>query len=204
MTLPSLALFACLTLVGASGILAAMRLIERRRQGGHQTDGREYELAPGDRAALAGAPSRSRPAQPSVSPGRRLTPNERGRAIGDWRLIQSDFADDPTGAVERADTLLAYIMALRGYPLPGPEAAGVDLEEPQALAFVAYCEAQAFARGSPAPAFEGTDRSEQLRQAFLRYRALFDDLVNEPQALTRPLPARSERHNGLRADAGRE
>jgi hypothetical protein len=105
-----------------------------------------------------------------------LPPERRAEFIEAWRKIQSQFVDDPHGAVTHADVLLGEIMETRGYPVADFEQRSADLsvDHPEVVQNyrVAHDIALRHARREA-----GT---EDLRQAMLHYRALFDDLVNEP------------------------
>ena len=46
-----------------------------------------------------------------------LTAEQADAFAKDWRRVQALFVDDPHQAVTEADTLVAQVMAARGYPL---------------------------------------------------------------------------------------
>jgi hypothetical protein len=101
---------------------------------------------------------------------------QRDRLVFDWSAVQAAFVDDPGGATRRAEQLIGEALAARGYP------AG-DAEEQLALASVDHAHTlgefrdghgllQQSQSGAP-----GVDATEQLRQAMLRFRVFFDDVV---------------------------
>jgi hypothetical protein len=104
-----------------------------------------------------------------------LTPGEAARFSAAWTLIQSDFVDNPKVAVAHADTLLGEVMAARGYPVTDFEQRSADLsvDHPQVV--------QNYRAGHDIVVRHqrGDAGTEDLRQAMIHYRALFDDLVSE-------------------------
>lgn len=105
-----------------------------------------------------------------------LKPERRAAFIEAWRKIQSQFVDDPHGAVTHADVLLGEIMETRGYPVVDFEQRSADLSVDHPDVVQHYRTAHDIAVRH---ARDEAD-TEDLRQAMLHYRALFDDLVNEP------------------------
>jgi hypothetical protein len=101
----------------------------------------------------------------------------RYRYLEAWQGVQSQFVDDPSAAVARADELIQSVMSERGYPVEDFEqrAADVSVDHPQVVEN--YREGHRLARSSA----NGSGSTEDLRQAMRRYRALFDELV-EPAA----------------------
>jgi hypothetical protein len=112
---------------------------------------------------------------------RPLTPEDRTRFSASWQDVQRRFVDDPEGAATEADRLVGEVMAARGYPIGDFEqrADDVSVDHPHVVwHYRAGREiAQRHARG------EAT--TEDLRQAMVHYRALFDDLLG---GTTEPAP----------------
>lgn len=104
---------------------------------------------------------------------RALSPEERSRFAAAWQQTQARFVDDPAGSIEEADRLVRVVMEARGYPVSDFEqsAADVSVDHPQVVTNyrAAHAIAVAHERG------EGT--TEDLRQAMVHYRALFDELL---------------------------
>src|ERR1700693_3723925 len=48
---------------------------------------------------------------------RPLPPSTRADFTERWRMVQSQFVDDPKGSVARADQVVSELMASRGYPM---------------------------------------------------------------------------------------
>jgi hypothetical protein len=137
--------------------------------------GPEYEHAvreTGDRrkAEEALAERKERVEQLHIRP---LEADERDRFAERWRSAQAQFVDDPTGAIAEADRLVGEAMQARGYPVGDFEqrAADVSVDHPRVVEH--YRAAHAIARRSDA----GEAETEDLRQAMVHYRALFEDLL---------------------------
>ena len=108
---------------------------------------------------------------------RPLSQAARERYLQSWQSVQAQFVDDPGGAVASADSLIQSVMAERGYPVDDfdQRAADVSVDHPQVVEN--YRHGHRLAQASA----DGSDSTEDLRQAMRHYRALFDELV-EPAA----------------------
>lgn len=97
----------------------------------------------------------------------------------EWRRVQARFVDDPDDAVESADRLVSQVMAARGYPLEDFDTRAADLSVDHPTVVANYRTARALADRRA----RGEAGTEELRQAVVNYRALFDDLLesDEPQ-----------------------
>ncbi|MBA2474240.1 MAG: hypothetical protein H0V41_19140 [Pseudonocardiales bacterium] len=108
---------------------------------------------------------------------RPLDRTARERYTRRWEAVQSEFVDQPGGALDEADRLITDVMRDRGYPVEdfGERAELVAADHPQVVEhYRAAHTARRNHQGSP-----GAVDTEQLRQAFVHYRALFDELVLE-------------------------
>jgi hypothetical protein len=107
---------------------------------------------------------------------------ERDRFAERWRSVQAQFVDDPAAATDEADELVGEVMATRGYPVGDFEqrAADVSVHHPRVVEH--YRAAHEIALRNA----RGNADTEQLRQALVHFRALFEDLL-EVEA-----PARTE------------
>jgi hypothetical protein len=104
---------------------------------------------------------------------RPLAPAARDRYIGQWRETQTRFVDQPAVAVAEADALVDNVMRERGYPVDDwdQQAAVVSVDHPRIVED--YRVAHDIADRS-----RGNNVStEELREGFLRYRSLFDALL---------------------------
>lgn len=106
-----------------------------------------------------------------------LVPEDRERFVEAWRQIQADFVDDPKAAVIRADDLLGEVMGARGYPVSDFEQRSADLSVDHPAVVQNYRAAHDIALRHG----RGEASTEDLRQAMIHYRMLFDDLANEPE-----------------------
>ncbi len=104
---------------------------------------------------------------------RKLTPDEAEAFGREWRDVQAKFVDNPQLATAEADDLVARVMRARGYPVTDFErrAADVSVHHPGVVEHyrTAHDIAQRAGRGEAS--------TEDLRQALIHYRALFDDLL---------------------------
>jgi len=110
---------------------------------------------------------------------RPLAPGDRARFVDSWRKIQSRFVDGPAGAVTEADQLLGDVLATRGYPVSDFEqrAADISVDHPRVLEN--YRTAHEIALRQT----KGQANTEDLRQAMIHYRTLFEELVSEPETV---------------------
>jgi hypothetical protein len=104
---------------------------------------------------------------------RNLAPDDRARYSAAWRRVQERFVDDPSGAVTEADRLVGEVMHARGYPVGDFERRVEDISVDHAGVVMNYRAARDIAEAHA----RGEATTEDLRQAMVHYRALFDDLL---------------------------
>ena len=104
---------------------------------------------------------------------RPLSADESTRYGTAWRRVQERFVDDPHGAVTEADRLVGEVMHARGYPLGDFERRVEDISVDHAGVVMNYRAARDIAQAHA----RGEASTEDLRQAMVHYRALFDDLL---------------------------
>ena len=116
---------------------------------------------------------------------RPLPQGDRDRFIELWRGVQARFVDTPGGAVTEADQLVRDVMAARGYPVTDFEQRAEDISVDHPLVVENYRVAHDIAVRQA----RGEANTEDLRQAMIHYRTLFDELVSEPEMSREKLAA---------------
>ena len=104
---------------------------------------------------------------------RKLTQDQAEAFAREWRRIQARFVDDPAGAVNEADQLVTHVMTARGYPLEDFDRRADDLSVDHPVVVQNYRTARALALRQQ----RNEAGTEELRQAVVNYRALFDELL---------------------------
>jgi hypothetical protein len=175
-----IALIAALVVVLAAVIAAFLLQRKRRRTKRLRTQfgGAEYaravEQGGNRRKAEAGLEERAQRVEAfHVRP---LAAGDRARFVESWRGIQSRFVDGPAGAVSEADRLLGDVMSTRGYPVADFEQRAADISVDHPLVLENYRTAHEIALRQTG----GKATTEELRQAMVHYRTLFEELVSEP------------------------
>jgi hypothetical protein len=105
-----------------------------------------------------------------------LTDSARAGYAEQWANIQERFVDAPQDAVSGAQSLVAAVMAERGYPVDQPDQVLADLSVEHSGTLDRYRTAEEISERAAAD----TASTEDLRQAMTHYRALFADLLGEP------------------------
>jgi hypothetical protein len=155
--------------------LAAVVLARARSAALQRRFGPEYDRVvgeTGDRRA-AEAALRDRTRRRAALELHELSPHARARYRDEWRAAQHAFVDDPHRAVADADGLVQRVMRDRGFPADDfderVEMVSVDRPQIAEQYRAAYAVQQRDAGESAS--------TDELREAFRCYRALFDDLV---------------------------
>ena len=163
-------------------LLGAALMAERgrRRRGLRTRFGPEYDRA----VTAAGSPKEAeaelrgrldRHDRLVIQP---LSAAQRDRYQQDWRQVQGVFVDEPSTALGQADALVTSVMADCGYPMG-------DFERQSELVSVDHpgvVENYRRAHGVYVARRSGSVGVEDMRQAFVSYRALFSELVDHDQA----------------------
>jgi hypothetical protein len=108
---------------------------------------------------------------------RPLSPEQSTRYAEEWRQVQTRFVDDPEHAIREADTLCSEVMQARGYPMGDFEQRAADISVDHAHVVEHYRAAHAVATAAE----DGSASTEDLRQAMVHYRTLFEDLIESRQ-----------------------
>src|SRR5262245_36979805 len=102
-----------------------------------------------------------------------LSPEQSADYASQWRSVQAQFVDDPERAISAADRVLIDVMQRRGYPMVDFEQRAADISVGHADVVDHYRSAHAVAERAE----RGDATTEDLRQAMVHYRSLFDALV---------------------------
>ena len=113
---------------------------------------------------------------------RPLAPGDRARFVESWGRVQARFVDGPGGAVTDADQLLGDVMSTRGYPVSDFEQRVADISTDHPLVLDNYRAAHHTAVRQT----RGLASTEDLRQAMIHYRTLFEELIREPAVAASP------------------
>jgi FtsZ-interacting cell division protein ZipA len=106
---------------------------------------------------------------------RPLTATDKASFDIRWREVQARFVDDPRGAVTVADSLVTDVMQARGYPIGEFDQRAADLSVDYPVIVDNYRAAHGIALRHSA----GQASTEDLRQAMVHYRTLFQELLDE-------------------------
>ena len=104
---------------------------------------------------------------------RSLSREQAEQLTASWRTVQARFVDDPPTAVVEADRLIEDAMRSRGYPIEDSDRRLDDLSVDHAPVVSHYRAGREIVERH-----ERREAStEDLRQAMVHFRALFDELV---------------------------
>jgi hypothetical protein len=94
-----------------------------------------------------------------------------------WRDTQARFVDSPSEAIREADGLITSVMRDRGYPMDhfDQRAADLSVEHPDVVNQYRAAHRVAIANE------RGEASTEDLREAMIHYRSLFEQLIDTGQ-----------------------
>ncbi len=166
-------------LIAVVGIAAVIYLRRRKTERLRTRFGPEYARAVhesgGRRQGEAGLQDREKRVEGFAI--RPLAASDRERYIASWRKVQAQFVDDPNNSVTQADQLLGDVMSTRGYSVSDFEQRSADISVDHPLVVEHYRAAHEIAVRHA----RGQASTEDLRQAMIHYRTLFDELVGKPE-----------------------
>jgi FtsZ-interacting cell division protein ZipA len=172
-------------------LVAAWYVWNRRRSGElRSTFGREYDRAvenAGDRRTAENE-LRERRERVEALDIRPLPPDDRDRYAREWRDVQARFVDEPRPAIDEADDLIGRVMHDRGYPVADFDQRVADISVGHADVVEHYRAAHAIAERDQNNL--NTTDTEELRQAMVHYRALFQDLLGSGDGRDAAPPSR--------------
>jgi hypothetical protein len=156
--------------------LAAYTLTSRRRTGALRGQfGPEYDKTVNEAGGRRAAESelRERVDRRQELDIRSLSPAAADRYAGEWRDVQARFVDAPGPAVGEADRLVITVLRERGYPIDDFEQRAADISVDHADVVDNYRAAHGISLANG----EGRASTEDLRQAMVHYRTLFERLL---------------------------
>jgi hypothetical protein len=179
MSTPMIIVAVVAAVIVAGTVTICTLALSRRRELQHRF-GTEYDRVVGESGsklrAEAGLKERERRVRDLDI--RALAQPARERYADQWAAIQEQFVDAPADAVAASHVLVIAVMSQRGYPTDHPDQVLADLSVEHAGTLDRYRSAEKIS-GSAA---SGTASTEDLRLAMIGYRALFRDLLGEPDA----------------------
>jgi len=184
-------IIAIIVVAAVAGILYDTRRRRLRQRFGPEYDRMVEEKGSRTRAESELAGRERRVAGLDIRP---LDPAAQARYAQNWTAIQEQFVDAPTEAVAAAQRLVKTVMNERGYPTEGDDQTLADLSVQHATVLDHYRAAYLISQRAAG----GMASTEDLRQAMIHYRALFEDLLGAGAA--RAAPATAETTAGVPGD----
>jgi hypothetical protein len=156
-------------------VVVALLTGRHRRQHLQERFGSEYDrtVEGADRRREAERELREREARHDELDLRPLSDAARQRYTQQWQEMQSGFVDRPQVAVADADRLITDLMRERGYPVDDFDTRSelVSVDHPDVV------ENYRTAHSIAVRTVEGRTSTEDLRQAVISYRALFEEML---------------------------
>jgi hypothetical protein len=109
-----------------------------------------------------------------------LAPEERSRFAVAWKKTQARFVDEPSKAIGEADGLVKELMQARGYPVGDFEQRAADISVDYPNVMTNYRAGRDIALRNNS----GKATTEDLRQAMVHYRSLFQELLETAEPTT--------------------
>jgi hypothetical protein len=164
-----------LALVIVGVILAPILTRRKRSEQLHDHFGSEYDLAVQTQGDESKAQKELQERQKHVETLdiHPLTASQRERYLADWAAVQSKFVDEPGQAIVDADRLIMEVMQLRAYPVADFEQRAADLSVNYPALVSNYRAARVIAVKNA----QNLADTEELRQAMIYYRSLFEELL---------------------------
>ena len=104
---------------------------------------------------------------------RPLTAPEHDHYLAAWAAVQSKFVDEPGQAIIDADQLIIEVMQLRAYPVSDFDQRAADISVNYPALVSNYRAAREIANKNKLQQAS----TEELRQAMIYYRSLFEELL---------------------------
>jgi hypothetical protein len=164
----------------AIAVLALVIYLATRRRSEHLRErfGPEYDRAVTDGRLSGERELAGREKRVEKLEIRPLDPEQRDEFARRWRDTQAHFVDAPGEALQEADRLVAEVMRERGYPVEDFDQREADLSVHHGSVLDNY----RAAHGITLAYQQGHAGTEDLRQAMVHYRSLFEDLLETAPA----------------------
>lgn len=183
---------AAVVVIAIVAIVAIVARQQRRRAELKDSFGPEYERAVAREGDVHRGESdlmarRERLDKLDIRP---LSPSSRDAYTRNWEQTQARFVDDPAGTLGQADALIVAVMQERGYPMDDFEqrAADISVDHPDVVQHYRSAHDISTRVGDDRDGSVGSGVSnvstEDMRQGFVHYRALFAELL-EPEGTER-------------------
>jgi len=171
-------LIVVVVVVGALAVWLAQTQLRRKRL--RERFGTEYDrtISEADDRRAAERELAEREKRHSEFDIKPLSDSERKRFSTEWTLIQERFVDTPGDAVVEADRLVTTVMGERGYPTEDYRQQLSDLSVRHSSTLDHYRTAHEIRSRHD----ESQASTEELREAMLHYRSLFEELVGSGAA----------------------
>jgi len=168
--------------LGIIGAIVGLVFVSRRRAKQlHDHFGPEYEhtvqTMGGEKKAQSELEERQKHVEAlDIRP---LSASERERYLADWAAVQSKFVDEPGQAIVAADRLIMEVMQVRAYPVSDFEQRAADIS----VTYPALVSNYRAAREIAIKNEQHQADTEELRQAMIHYRSLFEELLGTEAVL---------------------
>lgn len=184
-----------LVVLALAGFAAWAYMRRQRSERLRERFGPEYERAVREYGDEKLAEERLRERQERVAALelRAVPAADRMRYAAAWREAQARFVDDPPAAIADANELIKGVMQARGYPMAHFDQRAEDIS----VHYPEVVQHYRAARGIADRSQRGQAGTEELRQAMVHYRALFQELLEGDNADDAP-------ERGGRAGRGEE
>jgi hypothetical protein len=166
---------AIIVVVAAVVVARELRRARLRRQFGPEYDRLAQQLGSKNKADAELAARQRRVEALGIH---ELSPEQQASYSGDWTAVQERFVDTPAEAVAAAGMLIRDVMRDRGYPADDRNASMDALSVYHARSAEGY-------RQTLDLRLEAAT-TEQLREAMIRYRGLFEDLTGLRESQGQP------------------
>jgi hypothetical protein len=169
--IPIVVIVAILIVVAAALAMRRRKSEQLKRRFGPEYDRTVIQQHGDSRRAEATLADRAK--RMETFPIRALSAVDREAYAMEWAAVQRRFVDDPSAAVGTADRLVSRAMIDRGYPMTDFEQRAADIS----VSYPAVVQNYRAAHEIVVRHEDGQATTEELRQAMVHYRSLFDELL---------------------------